>query len=116
MLVQASRRLGLAGVVARPAWYHSAAMAARAFRFLDPEDEGRFQAWRHALGDLSIAEAARAVAAGRLLDGGQPARWETADHVLPVAPELAAWLDSEDYRRRVAEAQERWSERLTPVT
>lgn len=112
MLVQACRRLGLAGIVARPAWYHSAAMAARVFRFLDPEAEGRFQAWTDALAGLGVAEAARALDAGRLREDGQPARWEPADHVLPVAEEVLAWFASEEYRDAVADSRRRWSARL----
>jgi hypothetical protein len=90
-------------------------MASRAFRFFDPEVEGRFQAWREALSGLSIAEAARAVNAGLLREGGDPARWEPADHVLVVAPELARWLDSEEYEERACRAREAWRDRLELV-
>ncbi len=102
ILVQACRRLELAGLMDRPAHYHNALYCAAEWRFVDPSVEGRFRALRAALAGLELVEATYAVEQGRMrLDDGEPVRWLAEDHVLPVDPELKAYFESAEYRAAV---------------
>jgi hypothetical protein len=82
MLGLMALRLGLAGVVYRPAHYHTAYPARHHFSFVDPAREGRFEALIRDLGPLSLLEATRAVEEGRVLLNGQPYAWEPEEMVL----------------------------------
>lgn len=85
VLGRVARRLGLAGVVWRPAWYHTAYTGRHEFRFIDPERQGRFEAFVRDLRSYPLVEVTRAAAEGRVRMNGQPYTWE--------ADEMAAWLD-----------------------
>jgi acetoin utilization deacetylase AcuC-like enzyme len=84
MLARMAVRLGLAGVVFRPAHYHTAYAARHAFAFVDPERQGRFEALVRDLAGVPLLEATNAVAEGRVLLDGKPYAWE--------ADEMAYWL------------------------
>jgi hypothetical protein len=84
MLARMAVRLGLAGVVFRPAHYHTAYAARHAFAFVDPERQGRFEALVRDLAGVPLVEATAAVADGRVLLEGKPYAWE--------ADEMAYWL------------------------
>jgi acetoin utilization deacetylase AcuC-like enzyme len=84
MLARMAVRLGLGGVVFRPAHYHTAYAARHAFAFVDPERQGRFEALVRALAGVPLLEATTAVAEGRVLLDGKPYAWE--------ADEMAYWL------------------------
>jgi acetoin utilization deacetylase AcuC-like enzyme len=100
MLSRMAVRLGLAGVVIRPAHYHMAYAARHEFAFLDPRRQGRFEALIRDLAGVSLLEATLAMADGRVRLGGQPYVWE--------ADEMAYWLRTEGQRgTEVAEERER---------
>jgi acetoin utilization deacetylase AcuC-like enzyme len=84
MLARMAVRLGLGGVVFRPAHYHTAYTARHHFAFVDPQRQGRFEALVRDLGSLPLLEATAAVTDGRVLMNGQPYAWE--------ADEMAYWL------------------------
>jgi acetoin utilization deacetylase AcuC-like enzyme len=84
MLARMAVRLGLGGVVFRPAHYHTAYAARREFAFVDPERQGRFEALVRDLAGVPLLEATNAVAEGRVLLDGRPYAWE--------ADEMAYWL------------------------
>jgi acetoin utilization deacetylase AcuC-like enzyme len=99
LLVVACERLGLDGVLMRPAHLHVASGAAPEFRFLDPEAEGRLRALEAALAAHGTAEASRLMDAGDLVDAaGRPLSWQPGPQVLPVSPRLRAYLESASYR------------------
>jgi hypothetical protein len=77
-------RLGLGGVVFRPAHYHTAYPARHEFAFIDPHRQGRFEALVRDLAGVSLLEATTAVDEGRVLLDGRPYVWE--------ADEMAYWL------------------------
>jgi acetoin utilization deacetylase AcuC-like enzyme len=100
MLSRMAVRLGLAGVVIRPAHYHMAYAARHEFTFLDPRRQGRFEALIRDLAGISLLEATLAMAGGRVRLDGQPYTWE--------ADEMAYWLRAEGQRgTEVAEERER---------
>ncbi|HET8541706.1 MAG TPA: histone deacetylase [Anaeromyxobacter sp.] len=84
MLARMAIRLGLGGVVYRPAHYHTAYPARHEFQFVDPERQGRFEALVRDLGHVPLLEATQAIDEGRVLMDGAPYAWE--------ADEMAYWL------------------------
>jgi acetoin utilization deacetylase AcuC-like enzyme len=102
-----ARRLGLAGVAFRPAWFHMAYAARHLFRFVDPARQGRFEALVRDLAHLPLVEATEAVAEGRVrLDGARYA-WE--------ADEMVFWLDGPPAAAAETSLAERERARFTVV-
>ena len=96
---------GLDGIHFVAAHYHIAMQSRRVVRLLHPSDEARVRACSAALDGLALAEAASALAEGRVLRGdGQPFVWEPVPCVLPVSPLLAERVSGAAYERAVAEA------------
>jgi hypothetical protein len=77
-------RLGLGGVVFRPAHYHTAYAARHEFQFVDPHRQGRFEALVRDLAGVPLLEATTAIAEGKVRMDGAPYAWE--------ADEMAYWL------------------------
>ena len=84
MLARMAIRLGLGGVVFRPAYFHTAYAARHEFAFVDPERQGRFEALVRDLAHVPLLEATNLVAEGRVRMDGRPYAWE--------ADEMAYWL------------------------
>ena len=84
MLARMAIRLGLGGVVFRPAHFHTAYAARHEFAFVDPERQGRFEALVRDLAHVPLLEATNLVAEGRVRMDGRPYAWE--------ADEMAYWL------------------------
>jgi len=101
--------LGLDGVAFEPAHYYTAALGQHRLRFLDPEDQARFEALREAVAGMSLAEAERAIAEGRVVDAetGEPARWRPALMVVPVSGRLKALIGGAGYERALEAARDR---------
>ena len=101
LLGDLGRELSLDGVLDVPDHYHTAFFYARAFRFLEPEREGRFLAVARDLKGVPIALASEAIDLGCLIhaDTGEPLPWEPAEQVLPVRGPLRRFLQSHEYRR-----------------
>jgi acetoin utilization deacetylase AcuC-like enzyme/uncharacterized OsmC-like protein len=81
-----ARRLMLDGVAFRPSWYHMAFAARHHARFIDPRRQGRFEALMRDLATMSLLDATRAVAEGRVLLDGAPYTWEPDVMVYRVKP------------------------------
>jgi len=98
-------RLQLDGIVFVPSHFHIAAHGRKTTRFLSPVDEGLYRALEQALRPLPFAEAAAAVAAGRVVDTttGQPVVWHPAPMVFPVSERLREQVTGEEYERLAAE-------------
>jgi acetoin utilization deacetylase AcuC-like enzyme len=95
MLARMAIRLGLGGVVYRPAWVHTAFAARHEFVFVDPRRQGRFEALLRDLGDVPLLELTQAAAEGRVHMNGEPYVWETDEMVYwlrdePTSPEEVA--------------------------
>jgi acetoin utilization deacetylase AcuC-like enzyme len=106
LLVLACDRLQLDGIIVVPAHYHVASHGRKTMRFLNPEDEGLYQALRNTLQDLPLAAAAAALAAGRVIDAetGKSIAWSPTPMVFPVSDTLRELVEGEAYERAVAEA------------
>ncbi|MCO4771371.1 MAG: hypothetical protein KDA24_15155 [Deltaproteobacteria bacterium] len=100
-------RLGCMGVVAFPAWFHNAVMYRIHYRFVNPEEEGRFlamvDAWRAA--EVSLAQASFDMDAGRVIDAdGQAVEWRPGPLVAPL-DERADLEHSKEWLARVEQAR-----------
>ncbi len=92
-----ARRLGLEGVVFRPAWFHTAYTGRYHFVFVDPARQGRFEAMIRDLGQLPLIEVTKAAAEGRVLMNGEPYTWE--------ADEMVFWLGPSRLDEKLVEAE-----------
>ncbi len=100
LLAAMARRLDLAGVVFRPAHFHTAFTARHHFAFVDATRQGRFEALVRDLAPLPLLAATETVSEGRVLLGGAPYAWE--------ADEMAFWPKRPaDEGRSEANARER---------
>jgi len=84
-----ARRLGMAGLAYRPAWFHTAYAARYHLRFVDAARQGRFQALIRDLSHLPLLEATVAVAEGHVRLNGEVYTWEPdlMAHWFGVMPE-----------------------------
>jgi acetoin utilization deacetylase AcuC-like enzyme len=104
LFVLACDRLQLDGLLFVPSHYHIAVHGRKTMRFLNPADEGLYRALEAALQGLSLAAAAAAVAAGRVVDAttGHPLVWQPAPMVFPVGERLREQVMGEEYERLAA--------------
>lgn len=105
LLVLACDRLQLDGLLFVPSHFHTATQG-RSLRFADPADAALYAALVEATRGLSLAEASRAVAEGKVIDErtGRPFEWKPMPMVLPVTDRLREKVTGEEYERRMAEA------------
>lgn len=103
-----ARTWGKDGVLNLPEYYHNAVFYARAFRFIAPERQGRFEALRRDLGQLPVAQASAAIEQGRVLEEpwGAPLRWEPGEMVTPLSDGVRGFLDSRAYQAATAKARD----------
>jgi hypothetical protein len=101
MLALMAVRLGLAGVVFRPAHYHSAYPARHHFVFVDPLRQGRFEALLRDLAGRPLLEATTLVSEGRLLMNGEPYAWEADEMVYWLRESPGEMGEAEHERERV---------------
>lgn len=101
-------RLDLDGVVELPERLHNAALYFRRFRFIDPETQGRLTAILRDTRERKLAELAWGIEMGSLIDlnTGKSFRWIAREQVLIRQGPLRDFLDSDEYRRRAAQAME----------
>jgi acetoin utilization deacetylase AcuC-like enzyme len=89
LMVVLCERAGLDGIIFVPAHYYMAALGRRHLVFVHPNDAVVFEAMRHVLSGLPLADATRAVEEGRVIDATTrtPVEWHTPLMVLPVSEE-----------------------------
>lgn len=100
--VAIAKDLGRHGIAALPKFFHDATIFwhSRLFLFLDPREQGRFEALLRDLQDLPLADASLALAAGAVKDrNGRALTWLSGFQAMPLAPPLTEWFHSESYQR-----------------
>jgi acetoin utilization deacetylase AcuC-like enzyme len=109
--------LDLDGVVFEPAHYYTAAVGRHRLRFLEPEDQARFEALQEAVAGMSLADADRAIAEGRVVDAatGEPVRWRPGPMVVPVSGRLKALISGPSYEGALEAARDARRLRLATV-
>lgn len=95
-----SRELSVDGVLDVPDHFHTALFYSRAFRYLDPEAEGRFLAIARDLSGVPLALASDAIREGCLVDRatGELVPWPAAEQVMASRGPLYRFLRSASYR------------------
>ncbi len=116
VLVVVCERRDLDGLVFTPTHYHLASLARPLGYFADPVLQARMLALQHAVRNLRLGEAARAVENGMVVDvsSGDPANWIPSPMIIPVAPPLREYFGSQDYESAVEGARRNFDFRLTP--
>jgi len=99
---------GKDAVLASPEYFHNAVFYSRAFVFLSPVEQGRFEALRRDLAPASVAAASAAVDKGRVRDlvSLRPFEWRPGPMAAPVAASVTRAFESEAYRREAEAARE----------
>lgn len=109
LLMILTERLGRLGLLAYPAWAHTALMYGLRFRAVNPQAEGWLRALRRDAAGLSLAEFSWAVELGCArdlsLDGFLS--WTAPELLLPLSPQTQAYLDDPAYLAACAAAQSR---------
>ncbi len=100
LLKEFSRELPVDGVLDVPDHFHTALFYSRAFRYLDPEAEGRFLAIARDLAGVPLALASDAIREGCLVDRNTeaPTPWPVAEQVIAMRGPLFRFLRSHAYR------------------
>ncbi len=100
LLKALSRDLSVDGVLDVPDHFHTALFYSRAFRYIDPEAEGRFLAIARDLSGVPLTLASDAIREGCLVDrrSGAPISWPAAEQVLAMRGPLSRFLRSSSYR------------------
>jgi hypothetical protein len=100
LLKSLARELSVDGVLDVPDHFHTALFYSRAFRYLDPEAEGRFLAIARDLSGIPLALASDAVREGCLVDRktGASIAWPAAEQVMALRGPLSRFLRSPSYR------------------
>jgi hypothetical protein len=100
LLKSLSRELSADGVLDVPDHFHTALFYSRAFRYLDPEAEGRFLAIARDLSGVPLALASDAIREGCLVDRRThaPISWPAAEQVLALRGPIFRFLRSPAYR------------------
>ena len=107
VIVGMAREVRKDGIACMPKFFHDAVIfyRSRLFLFLDPAQQGRFEALARDLSTLPIGTASLLLAVDGVRDGeGRPVRWELAPQVFPLSDELRAYFNSTQYAEAVASA------------
>ena len=99
---------GKDGLVNVPAYFHNAKFYAPPFAFLDPAEQGRFEALRRDLASVPVAEASAALEAGRVVDAatGEPVTWSPGAMLAALSPPVREYLASPEYAGAAAAARD----------
>ena len=117
LLLLMAEQLELDGVVNVPSHFHLAAVGRKHLRFVDPVAQARFEALADLFRGSTVAEAERALAAGRVVDAtGVPVKWEPAAMAIPTSDRLRDLVAGEPYASACAAARVRFQYRLLPET
>lgn len=108
LMTRWAEQWGKDAVLAAPQHFHNAVFYARAFSFLSPSEQGRFEALGRDLAPLPLAEASAAVEAGKVLDlvTKRPLLWRPGPMAAPVRERLREVFAGEGYRRAAEAARE----------
>jgi acetoin utilization deacetylase AcuC-like enzyme len=116
LLVQVCHRLHLDGLTYTPSHYHLVSQSTKYLHFRHPRDAATFDALQEALVGLPLAEAARRIEAGEVVDArsGEPFRWQPMPMVLVVSDGLERWFEEQGYEEKRAAARAEMDFRVVP--
>jgi len=99
--LQIARDLDKQGIAALPKFFHDAAIfyRSRLFLFLDPREQGRFEALLRDLSSLSLRDATLALLGSAIRDDhATVVGWQPGLQVMPLSPELTGYFHANDYQ------------------
>lgn len=105
LLMDLCAKLGLAGILNFPEYFHNAHLYREHFHFYDPVSEGISQALFRDLSSLPLADLSWAIERGCVRDAkiGDQFEWNADVQILPMHPAIRDYFASAWYRRRVQE-------------
>jgi len=107
--VRIARELDKDGIAAIPKFFHDAAIFyhSRLFLFIDPREQGRFEALMRDLASLPLADATLAFLGDAVRDAdGALVRWQPTLQVLPLSDAMTAAFHSQAYQAATRETFE----------
>ncbi|HEX3129271.1 MAG TPA: histone deacetylase [Thermoanaerobaculia bacterium] len=115
LLIVASERLQLDGVLFVPSHYNTASQGRKYLRLLDPVDEAFLRGLETTFHGLPLSEATHSVEQRRVVDSrtGRTVAWRSMPMVYPVTDRLRERVTGEKYERKVAEAAAEMDLKLT---
>jgi acetoin utilization deacetylase AcuC-like enzyme len=107
MLVLMCERLSLDALVFVPGHFHLASLASALMRMLDPEDEARLRALKALQSGRTLAELARVLEVGHVVDRqtDKRVRWEPKPMVFALSDALREEMVGESYEAKVEAAK-----------
>ncbi|NOX38186.1 MAG: hypothetical protein GXO78_11695 [Calditrichaeota bacterium] len=106
-------RLGLAGLLNVPEYYHNAQMYAQEFCFIDPYLEGKLRALERDLyASHGLAKSSWAIELGCVEENGKPYEWQSGEMIIPLNRDLKAFFKHASYQQYVAKIKEQYQYRL----
>lgn len=115
LLIVASERLQLDGVLFVPSHYNTASQGRKYLRLLDPVDEAFLRSLETAFHGLPLSGATHSLEQRRVVDArtGRAVAWRSMPMVYPVTDRLRERVTGEEYERKVAEAAAEMDLKLT---
>jgi hypothetical protein len=107
IVLHMANELGKDGIVSVPKFYHDAVIfyRSRLFLFLDPTEQGIFEALLRDLEGVPLADASVALVSGCVHDGaGTVISWSPGYQVFPLTSDLVEYFHSPEYAAAVEEA------------
>jgi len=103
LLIIASWRLKLAGLINTPDHYHNALFYSKVFYYLQPEDQARLLALQRDLKEYPMGKASWAVETGAVRDlrTNTILRWQPARQLISLLDPIRELLQGDDYRKYV---------------
>jgi hypothetical protein len=109
LIILASRRLRLDGVLNVPEYYHNAEMYSRAFKFVDPVFEGKRRAIeRDLLKENDLAGISWAIDSDCVRENDEPFKWFISEQLVPLNAELKQYFKCKEYQTLVNKALEKY--------
>jgi hypothetical protein len=111
LLVLATKRLGLKGIVNIPDHYHNAFFYSRIFYFEKPKNQARLLAVMDTTRKMSVGEAAWLIEQEKIIDKstGMPFKWEIARQILPLEKKWRKLYQSSVYKNHVTRIQKNYN-------
>lgn len=118
LLRQATKRLGLEGLVTVPSYFHNAYFYSAEFQYMDPREHGLFLSLcRDVLPRTyaSVAAGSWAITQKMVVEAShddKPFEWFHDVMLAPISPRLRAYAGTAEYQREVCEALTQYSFRV----
>lgn len=110
LLSLACKRLGLAGILNVPEYFHNAQMYSKTFHFLNPENEGKRRAIaRDLLKDQNLADTSWAIDAECVKENKKLFQWFATELIMPLDQDLQKYFSSTAYKNHISKAIKKYA-------